>query len=166
MANTDRPHGFNPFGPLNRLRPYEVDASAGVILVGDWLDAETDGSVATHTEAQIDAIGASLSYSVASTAGTVMVADDPHQLFEAQDDAAATLAASDLFNGCDITAGTGSTVTLISAHEIAADTASTSTEGVILLGLVKRADNAWGVNADIVCQLNVGEGLMTVAAGI
>ena len=166
MANTDRPHGFNPFGPLQRLRPYEVDASATVILVGDWLDLETDGFAVTHTEGQIDAIGASVSYSVASTAGTVMVADDPHQLFEAQDDAAATLAASDLGNACDITAGTGSTVTFISGHEIAADTASTATEAVILLGLVKRADNAYGINADFVCQLNVGEGLMTVAAGI
>ena len=166
MANTDRPHGFNAIGPLCRARPYEVDASATVILAGDWMDAETDGYVATHTEGQIDSIGASLSYSVASTAATIIVADDPNQLFEAQDDAAATLSASDLFRNCDITAGTGSTVTFISGHEIAADTAADADGQVILLGLLKRDDNAWGINADIVCQLNTGEGLMTVAAGV
>lgn len=172
MANTDRPHGFTPFGPLLRARPYSQDADdTTAIFIGDIVDGENDGYVSPAAASSVAKLGASLVYSAASTATTsanpIIVSDHPSQLYEAQDDGASTPSQTIVFNICDHVAGAGSTTTLLSAHELGLGSLSTSDGGFKILEGVRREDNdITAVNADWVCQLNVGEGILTLAAGI
>jgi hypothetical protein len=172
MANNDRPRGFHPYGPLLRARPYSVDADeSDGIFKGDVIEMQSDGNVGPAAAGEVQLLGAALTYNAASTASTaanpVMVADNPHQLYEAQDDGAATPAQTNLGNSADHVAGTGSTVTKLSGHEIGLGSLSTSDGGFKLLDFVQREDNEEdAVNADWVCQLNQGEGLLTLAAGV
>ncbi len=167
MANTYSPHGIAPYGPLCRTRPYTVDGSDGTaIFINDVVEAQNDGNVNQASAGDLATIGSSMGYLAASTAGTLMVADGRDQLFEAQDDASGTLAQTSLFNNCDMIAGAGSSVTLISAHEIAASTLSAGDRTFMLLDLVNRADNAHGNNGDYVCTINTGEGIFHLQAGI
>lgn len=171
MANADRPHGFNPYSALLRCRPYKVDSSnTPAFFIGDVVDMEGDGNVNVSATSSIVKIGAALNLLAVSTASSdsnpLMVADHPSQLYEAQDDAATTSARTDLGNSVDHVAGTGNATTKLSGHELGLGTLSTSNGGFVLLELVPRIDNAFGANADMVCALNVGEGLLTVAGGI
>jgi hypothetical protein len=171
MANIDRPHGFNCKGPSLRVNRYTQDASdSTAIFKGDVVDMDNDGNVSPAAVDSIVKIGAAETYSEASTATTnaspMILNDHPSQLYFAQDDAATTSAQTDMGNSVDHVAGAGSTTTLLSAHELGLGSLSTSNGGFVLLGLLERPDNAFGANADIVCQLNVGEGLLTVAGGI
>ena len=167
MANTDRPHGFAPYGPLCRNRPYDVDGSDGTaIFSNDVVEAQDDGYVNQASAGDLATIGSSMSYLAASTAGTIMVADSRDQLFEAQDDASGTLAQTSIFNNCDMIAGVGSAYTLISGHEIAASTLSAGDRTFMLLDLVPRSDNAHGDNGDYVCTINTGEGIFHLQAGV
>ena len=174
MANTDRPHGFDIFGPLLRLRPYDVVVGYGTaIFVGDVAAGAAAGGIeAATTVTAVTKVGSAQSYSAASTAATaeagnpVLVADDPHQMFEAQDDAGGTSATTWIHNSFDHVAGAGSTTTLLSAHELGGASASTSDGGFVILDLVTRVDNTAGDNADWVCQMNQGESILTLAGGV
>ena len=171
MANTDRPHGFSPVGPILRLRPYSVGSDlATAIFIGDIVDAESDGQLGPGSAGDVASLGVSSGYHAALTASAdgseVMVYDDTEQLFEGQDDASATSTISNLHTCCDHIAGTGSTVTYLSGHEIAIDSSDDTTGALMLMGLVNRVDNAWGANADIIVQANMAEGLLLVAAGV
>ena len=169
MANTDRPHGFVGFGAHLRLSPYIQDSGdTTAIFIGDIVDAEADGNISPAAAASILKLGASVSFSAASTEGTqVLVLDHPDQLLEAQDDGSATPAQLELFQAADHIAGAGNTTTKLSAHEIALSTAGATAGGFVLLDHVQREDNdSTAVNCDWVCQLNVGEGLLTLAGSI
>lgn len=172
MANVDNPHGFRPYMQLLRIRPYSVDSSNGTAFFkGDVTMMENDGNCAPATAASTVKLGSSLVYIAASTASTsaspLLVTDCTEQLYEAQDDGAATPAQTNLGNICDHVAGAGSTRTLLSGHEIGLGSIGTTDGGYKLLDFVRRPDNEEdAVNADWVCQLNVGEGLLTVAAGV
>lgn len=169
MANTDRPHGFVGFGAHLRLNPYTQDSSdSTAIFIGDIVDAEVDGNVSPAAAGSNAILGASVSFSAASTESTqVLLLDHPSQLLEAQDDGSETVAQLELFQAANHIAGAGSTTTNLSAHEIALDNAGTTTGGFVLLAFVQREDNDnTAANCDWVCQLNTGEGLLTLAAGI
>lgn len=167
MANTDRPHGFAPYGPLVRIRPYSVDSSeTTAIFKNDVVEAQNDGNVNPASAGDVAIMGVSTSYSAASTAGTIMVADDTDQLFEAQDDAAATPTQTYIFNHMDHIAGAGSTKTLISGHELSGGSLSASNGTFTILDLVNRADNAWGDNCDMVVARTHGEGVLMLQAGV
>ena len=72
-----------------------------------------------------------------------------------------------MFSAFDHIDTTGSTVTFISAHEIDISNGGQSTGGFVAQGFVPRMDNdGTAANADWIVQLNVGEGLLTVAAGV
>jgi len=170
MANVDRPHGFVPYSALLRCRPYASDG-AEIQYINDVMAMAADGSVNVAAAANITKLGSNLAYHAASaataaSADPVLISDHPDQLYEAQDDAQTTSAQTDFGNACDHTVTTGSTVTFISKHEIDLSDLGVSVGGFVLLGLVPRIDNALGANADLVCQLNSGEGLLTVAGGI
>jgi len=171
MANTDNPSGFSYFGPLLRQREYRVDASnTPALFIGDVIDVENDGNANAAAANSIVKVGAGLTYLAVTTASTranpFMVSDDTGQLYTAQDDAATTSAQTDIGNSVDHVAGTGSAVTRRSGHELGLGSLSTSDGGFVLLELVRRVDNAFGANADFVCQMNMGEGLLLVAGGI
>jgi len=167
MANADRPHGFNPYGPLTRFRPYKATTSSTpAFFIGDVVEANASGWINPASAGDVATLGVSQGYLAVSTAGTVMIADDNEQLFEAQDDASGSPASTDVFANFDHIAGTGSATTLLSGHEIAYSTLSTGDGGFVLLDLVPRADNAWGDNADLVVQGNTGEGVLRLTAGV
>lgn len=171
MANDDTPHGFVPFGPLLRTRPYHHDASDAAIFIGDVVDMESDGYISAAGATSVVKVGASLTYHVTSVLTTnispILVADHPSQLFEAQDDGASTPSQTIVGSICDHIAGSGSTTTLMSGHEIGLGSISQTDGGFKILEAVRRPDNdLTAVNADWVVALNVGEGLLTVAAGI
>lgn len=170
MANTDRPSGARPVrylggAPYNgACTPYPVDSSnATAIFVGDFIIREADGNVAPYTGSSggdllgvcvavgpnsttyMDPDNPSRRYLPASTAGTVLVADDPYIVFEVQeDDGGTALVAGDAGANCDVLATAGSTTTGQSAHEIDRSTIVTSTAQLRLIRLVDRQDNAHG----------------------
>jgi len=176
MANTDRPHGFVPYGPLLRTRPYDQDSGDGTaIFIGDVVDMEADGNISPAAVDSVAKIGAALTYSAASTANPasatapadpVLVADHPDQLLEAQDDGSGTVAQSLIGSKADHAAGAGSTTTLLSGHELDASDMDGNAAGFAILDIVNRPDNEVADNADWVCQLNTAEGLLTLAAGV
>ena len=155
MPNTDNPNGFRPWGAVLSIKKFEKDSSAARVFRWDVIEIEADGGVIAAAAGQTALVGTAAAGSAASTADDLMVYDDPDQKFEAQDDAdGATSAQTNAGNMADHLATTGSTTTGISAHEIDISSAGTSAAGFLLLDLVNRPGNAWGVNADIVVNIN------------
>ncbi len=172
MANTDLPRGFSPKGVLLRQNPYSVDASNGTaVFINDIVMAEADGACAPAAAGNDATIGSAMNYIAVSTATTtsnpLMISDHPDQLYVAQDDGAGSPSTAFLFSLFDHVAGTGSATTFLSGHEIGAASKEEATGAFVILDAVNREDNdPDSDNADWVCQLNAGEGLLTVAAGI
>jgi len=155
MANRDAPRGLTPSRHLTggnafSMNAYSVDSSnATAIFPGDAMILEADGNVAPYTSgggvligvcAGVDGDFDNLTrrYLPASTAGTVWIYDDPDIVFEVQTDG--TITADDAGNNADVTAGSGSTTTSISAHEVSATT-GTGTAQLRLVRPVPREDN-------------------------
>lgn len=88
-------------------------------------------------------------YSPASTEAIVWLADDPDLMFEVQEDSVGgALAATDVGQNSNLVAGTGSTVTNLSAWEIdSSDANTTATLQIRIERLVNRSDNEIGTNA-------------------
>jgi len=175
MANTDAPYGFSPKGPILRQQPKDVLVGYGTaIFINDLVSATADGVVNAAAAGDNVILGSSSTYSAASTVaqasdGTaLMVTDHPDQLYEAQDDGSQDPPALDeVHQAANHIAGTGSTTTLKSGHELALSDAGTSTGGFVILRAVDREDNdKTAVNCDWVVQLNAGEGLLTLAASV
>lgn len=96
-------------------------------------------------------------YRAKATERYILVADDPNLVFAVQDDASATLAATNVGNNANLTGLTsGSTVTGYSSTEIDASSAAASqaTYDVVILGLDDTPDNAIGDNANWLVRLN------------
>lgn len=161
MANKDAPQGARPLRHLTggnafRMNPYPVDSSnATAIFIGDFVKLEDDGNVAPAAAGNrilgvcggVDGDYDNLTrrYLPATTAGTVWVYDDPDIVFAIQEDSvSATLAATNVGNLANHVAGTGSTTTSISAHELDSDGTGTGTAGLRILRAVDRADNVVG----------------------
>lgn len=170
MANTDRAYGFRPYQRLSRLSPYSKLASYGTAaLVNDMISAVASGNVEVATAGDIVLIGSNQTFSAASTAATLMVADDVRgQQFQAQsDDGGATaITRTEVHNAMNHLATPGSTVTKLSGHELDKSNTGTATGGFVIQNIVIRADNAAGDFADLVCEINTGEAILTLAAGI
>jgi hypothetical protein len=174
MANTDNPRGFSPKGNLIRQNPYEVAVGYGTgIFVNDVVSGIDDGVIEAASAGDVTIMGSAQTYSAASTiadieAGTpLMVSDDPHQLYVAQDDGSATPNVNDLFMACNHVAGAGSTTTLRSGHELALSNLGAVNGGFVVLGFViDSLNDKTAVNADYVVQLNHGEGILVLPAGV
>jgi hypothetical protein len=152
MANRDQPIGFRPLKIL-RVTPYEIDATTA-FFIDDALNMESDGypDQAAATDANI--IGTSQEYRTSSSsAGIIMVCDHPQQEFVAQADGSDFSGITYMGNNCDITVGTGSSTTGLSAMEI---DSSEVTAGAAQFHLIRRAGdtqigaNAWGANVNII----------------
>jgi hypothetical protein len=182
MANSDAAFGLRPVnadgrpycGTINR---YYVPSSDGTALfTGDPVvvagtATATDG-VPTITRAtagnnnQITGVVVGFEaddiiptgYRAASTARYVLVADDPDQLFEIQEDAVGgALAITGVGANAELVAGTGSTVTGLSAFEL--DSSSTPGDASSQLRVerfVDRADNeVASANAKFLVRINL-----------
>lgn len=181
MANANTPFGLRPVrhrngAPYNgaATRYYVPASDSTALFLGDPViiagSADADG-VATVTRATA-AGGAyvlgvvvsvepitrdSTTYREASTARYVYVADDPDLVFEVQEDAAGgALAAADVGLNADLVAGTGSTLTGLSAFQLDTSTkATTNTLQLRILGFKQAPDNEIGANAKVLVAINL-----------
>jgi len=97
-------------------------------------------------------------YRVASTDRYVWVADDPDIIYEIQEDGVGgALAAANVGQNIDVIAGTGSTITGLSAFQADSSTANTTnTLQLRIHGFVQRPDNVPGsANAKILVSINL-----------
>lgn len=98
-------------------------------------------------------------YRQASIANYILVSDDPNYLFAVQEDSVggAIATATGGFANGNLVAGAGSTVTGFSGWQLQSSSVSSSantTYQVRLLGLLRGASNALGVNAVWIVRLN------------
>lgn len=166
MANADVAFGFEATGIMYGLQPYSVDASNGTaIFRNDIIMMESDGNVAPATAGNTQLIGAVVGNTAAttaqkalvaaSTAATILVHDHPNQRYYAQDDGdSGTPAQTNVGNNTDHVAGAGSTTTGLSGHELDASGYGATAAGFRVLDFMLRDDNAVGVNAIQLCEIN------------
>ena len=179
MANTDNAKGLIPLGSggsgtfSGKTSRYVFLAATGTAayvggLVKPAGSANADGVMdVTGNVSTGDAVlgvivsvepdtADSLTYRAASTLRTVLVADDPNQLFEIQADG--TDAITDVGSTADLSGITGgSTVYGNSTMELSSATMTASgdgTEDVLVLGAVQRADNEVGEFTKWIVRLN------------
>jgi hypothetical protein len=171
MANADIPRGLVPVRHRNgasyngAANVYYVPASYGTALyVGDPVKLVTDSSDANGVQtvelaaAGNVVLGAIISlaffdgspvlrdsgrYHAASTAGYVLVADDPEILFEIQEDGVGgAMGVGAVGRNADLVASAaGSTVTGWSGYELDSSTLGTSTAQLRIVAPVLRVDN-------------------------
>jgi len=148
VANIDNPHGFNPCAPILGASKKEVAAAnSTAIFIGDLVSMVNTGTVKSTAAGDAVIVGATEDYLATLTAGEVVVYGAPDQDFIGQDDASGTPDQSDIGNNCDMVAGTGSAVTLISAHEIGHSTLTTGSANLHLCEIMEGPDleiGDWG----------------------
>jgi hypothetical protein len=179
MPNSNVAFGLDPIAPkggIVQTTEYFVPASDSTALfAGDPViiagGADADG-VATVTRATAASAGritgvvvgfrpdpliVANGYRLASTAGYVLVCDDPEQVYEIQEDSVGgALAAADIGLNADLVAGTGSAVSKKSGFQLDTSTkATTATLQLRILGLQRRADNEIGANAKVLVRINL-----------
>lgn len=163
MANRDNPHGLQSIGrTLSGGEPVleeykKLAATATAIFVNDVVNRGPSndilpGGVPGTTLYE----GVSLGYGPALTETRHMVVVSPDALYLAQDDGDVDGTVElDLGLNANLVFGAGNPNTFISGHEIDASTAAiTATLDVKLWKLHQRADNEFGVNADVVVVFN------------
>lgn len=157
MANKDQPMGFVEYGPVLRARLYDINAAA-TMFINDLLNMESDGYPDQAAAADTCIIGAVQHYRTASSAaGQIIVYDHPQQLFVAQADGSDLASQTYVGNNTEITVGTGSSTTGLSAMEL---DSSEATAGAAQIHMLKRAKdteigaNAWGANVRMICSIN------------
>lgn len=93
-------------------------------------------------------------YHVASTAGYILVNDDPNTLYEVQENGAMAQGAPG--RNVNLVSGTGSTVTGFSGWQLNSSTLNTTnTLQMKIMRLLEQADNAVGTNAKWLCRINL-----------
>jgi hypothetical protein len=137
---------LNGSGDTNGV-PAVVLATAGT---GNRLTGFVTGILpdATSIPAMITAGGAKLA---ASTAGYLLVEDDPNVTFEGQ---ASTAAATDIGANVNLHSGTGSTLSGSGWYADGSQIATTSTYQLRITGFAQRPDNATGAYAKILVRIN------------
>lgn len=171
MANTDAPRGFWPVKHLSggciRQNAYTIASTYNTnVFRGDAVKLVAGGGIelaaagnrilgvfwgVSYTNAAGEFIWSK--YWPANTVATNIVAyvwDDPNILFGVQ--SAGSTVAADVGNLGDHVAGTGSTNTGLSAHELNGTT-STAAAGFRVIDKVAAPDNAWGTNVDLIVQI-------------
>ena len=161
MANPDRAYGFKPWGPLLAVKHLQKDAAAAAFGINDVVLQTTDGGVDVAGAAGTisNTVGVSLEYSATGTAGRVMLAIDPDQMMQAQDDGASdTVVLALLGETGDSTFTTLNTTTKVSTQELDTDTLDASGVNQFLLLDILISDNtdgttnALGDNGDYIVQ--------------
>jgi len=178
MANVDSP-GFRVASFAGGSRPvyrkFKVDSSnTTAVFRGDVVDINAAGSVRPAAgTAPTQSIGVvvgledtnqipvghpmaavSTKYLSASTAGYAIVALAlPGTVFIAQAITGKSPAEADVFATSDLNAGTGSTVTAVSGHELLYTTLNTEGQ-FLVIGKVDDGNNAWGQYCDLYVVFN------------
>jgi hypothetical protein len=145
MANIDNAHGCNPHAPFYGLVEFDQDASDGTaIFMGDVVDIKTNGNISPAAAGSLLIEGVSNSYSAASTANTVRVYNDPHQVYSIQTDSSTAAIITNYGEIADHSAGAGSTVTKKSGHELNLASLSDTNGGFNIRSLYPQVGNANG----------------------
>ena len=161
MANPDRAYGFKPWGPLLAVKHLQKDAAAAAFGINDVVLQTTDGGVDVAGAAGTisNTVGVALEYSATGTAGRVMLAIEPNQIMQAQDEGAGdTTVLADLGETGDSTFTTLNTTTKVSTQELDTDTLDASGVNQFLLLDILISDNtdgttnALGDNGDYIVQ--------------
>lgn len=131
MARADAPFGFKPYGTILRKQLYPVNAAATVMFKYDMVKVSANGDVDAATAGDGTFLRGSIlacfdsdmvpqTYIADSGTGYVLVADDPNQLYIAQEDlAGATLGLADRGQNLNlISTHRGNTSTGISKMEL------------------------------------------------
>lgn len=179
MANSDTPFGFKATGVMSGLQRFDVDASNGTaVFRGDMLNAEADGRCAPAAAGSTSMLGAAAggttvdygakSLLAASTAGTILGHWDPDQKYICQAQTGDTSAVTALFANVDHVAGTGSTTTGLSGHELNLGVQTTTASGGFkLIDYLNQEDNdITAANSKWICVLNTGEALLRLVTGL
>ena len=180
MANTDNPRGAIPSRHLTGgnafvANAYAVDASnSTAIFPGDAMILEADGNVAPYTGtgggnligfcAGVDGDFDDLKrrYLPASTAGTVLIYDDPDIVFDIQTDGSIT--AVDAGNNADVTATAGATASSMSRHEVSATTTNTTAQLRLIRPTPREDNDVTAANSN--WEVVINEHLFKSTAGI
>ena len=167
MANTDTPKGAVVVGRLGGGEPtkrkYYVDASnAAALFHGSPVALVTDGNVDGMSAASDDFIGIVQSIFdsngvpvktlAASTAGSVVVCDDPNAIYQVQFDSAGSAPAAAAIGDCAdfVFTHAGNADTGVAGAELSETLVGNGNSAQLrILELVGRADNSWGHNADV-----------------
>ncbi len=180
MANRDRPAGFSPVRMLDGSKvptmDFAIDADEATnVFVGDLITAEADGkcnpAAANDGTAVLGAVVAiydtngvpighpnsliSSKYKPASTAAIITVALGlAGALFRCQSDSGTDVNESDRFATANHVAGSGSTTTAVSAHELDASDIGTGLQ-LRIVDKIDEPDNAWGeAHVDLLVMFN------------
>ena len=188
MANADIARGFTPVNALGAnycgsVNKYFIPAgNSTAMAVGDLVkfagSADADGVATIDRAAATDPVlGAivgfvadkdydSQTHRTASTARYALVADDPSQMFVAQQ--SGTITAADLGLNADILATAVNTTIGLSNMEIdTSSKATTATLQVKIVGVDLRPDNEIGANTDCIVKINNHQyGSHTGTAGV
>lgn len=193
MANADLPRGLVPkrlrngapfVGPLRKYYVAAGDSTA--LFIGDPViisgTGDAKGVPAVTRAAAGDRITGvvcgiandetlpasndmmEMGYRPASTAGYVLVCDDPEVLYEIQEDSdGAALAVTSIGLNADLIAAAGNTYTRRSGYMLDSSSAATTSAQVRIIELEQRADNEVGSKAKWLVAIN--EPTETGAAG-
>lgn len=158
MANTDTPHGFDPVGSIRGPFPKGADPTTTAFFMGDLVQAANGGYVDPAAAGDTSLVGSSVGYmaTTATQGDDLMVYDDPDQHFRAQTVTGTAPTVTIIGNQCNHVAGTGSSVTLLSGHELDISTTDATTGfGIILLDFVSQEDNdATLAHAEMICMIH------------
>lgn len=175
MANVDNPNGFSPSrhikGGVIRADEYPIASGyAADIFTGDWVIQTTNGVINVATAGATNLIGVfagcewtavdgKQNFSRYWPSGTVTkgaanakcyVYDDPDIAFAGQTGGTTAFAQTMVGANCDIIAThAGNAATGQSGQEVDITSPASTTAQLRVLGLIPRADNALGANADI-----------------
>ncbi len=172
MANINAPFGMMPLQPVLHTEEYRLyPSNATAIFLGDPIAKRADGTLDLPTagnnnpfcgsvESIFDSNGVPVNYAPIGTglALTVVVADDPNQLFMMQDDGDTTqLALVDEGANVEMVAtSSGNTATGRSGWEIDSSSSGADANGQLrLIRLYRGVNNAIGANAIWICRINV-----------
>jgi len=180
MANVDNPHGFravNRFGGTftgSVIRAVIPSSDATATFIGDAVKLHGDSVEGSPTVIQVaagdpvygvvqsfeadPATSLEDQYRKASTQRfcQVAIADDNAYFAVQADDVGTTLASTHVGQNADITGGSGSTATGISAMELDSSTvATTATLDLQIVGFLNQEDNEIGVaNQEVIVKFN------------
>lgn len=157
MANKDNPRGLWPVEHLcgGQIQPRGYTLTTGAtVYQGDVLKAVAGGTVeasAANDGAIVIGVAAEYKSDSASAGGIkVLVYDDPNIVFGVQADSGTGVAATDVFSMANHVAGSGSSTTKLSGHEI--DSSQLAAQGgnqLKVLGIVQEEGNDWGEHVDL-----------------
>ena len=171
MANLDAPAGAKPFrhlsGGMIRASEYKIaSGTSSDIFTGDFVKLLSTGyiDVAAADDSPVLGVFAGVKYTasdgevvykkyfptgtttLASADVTAYVYDDPNITYRIQSAGSADFA--DIGNLADHVAGSGSTTTGQSGHEVSGTT-GTGTAGLRILRLIDDPDNSAGTNGEL-----------------